>query len=61
MTARQKSKLKKVPKEPALETNPEAKEQKKMVIRTATAEDYRKRAYETVGTFYRFENGKLKP
>lgn len=61
MTARQKSKLKKVPKEPALETNPEAKQQKKMVIRTEPAEDYRMRAYETVGTFYRFENGKLKP
>jgi hypothetical protein len=30
-----------------------------MLIRTATEEDYRKRAYDSIGTFYRAKDGKV--
>jgi len=61
MTERRKFKPKTAAREIAMPAKPESNQRKKMVIRSATAEDYRKRAYETIGTFYRFENGKLKP
>ena len=60
MTAKRSSKPKTGNKEVVVVSRPEEKKPSKMTFRTATEEDYRKRAYDTVGTFFRFENGKLK-
>lgn len=60
MPERRSSKPKTGTKETVSTVNTELSRGKGMVFRTATAEDYRKRAYETIGPFYRFENGKLK-
>jgi len=60
MTVQRKPKPKLVAKGAVSAANPEVIQRKGMIKRTATEEDYRKRAYSTVGTFFRFENGKLK-
>ena len=60
MTAKRSSKPKTGDKEVVVVSKLRGENPSKMTFRTATEEDYRKRAYDTVGTFFRFEKGKLK-
>ena len=60
MTVQRKSKPKLVAKETVSAANPEVTQRKRIVIRTATEEDYRLRAFSTIGTFFRAKDMKPK-
>ena len=64
MPANRKSKPKtKATDQPARQVDPTlstgSEPRRGIVIRTATEEDYRKRAYDSIGTFYRVKDGKV--